>query len=229
MTTAFLVDGVRTPIGNIGGALAEARPDDLAAHAVRALLARHPSLDPSRVADVILGCANQAGEDNRNVARMSALLAGFGTSSTLPEPPHFGAIGLDSTALGSKPTVVYVQDAAGSRWPVSSTVAAWNGAEAVELRLEDCRDGKPCIRIGSGSGSADRRKAVTVKSSGPTATVRLSDVADTTSAQRRALVCRGVGLALGVPSTAKDSCVRVGGRTTPSEGDLAAADASRLS
>ena len=77
MPHAFLVDGVRTPIGAIGGALAGARPDDLAAHTIRALLARHPALDPARVADVVLGCANQAGEDNRNVARMAALLAGL--------------------------------------------------------------------------------------------------------------------------------------------------------
>ena len=77
MTHAFLVDGLRTPIGALGGALAEVRPDDLAAHAIRALLARHPALDPARVEDVVLGCANQAGEDNRNVARMAALLAGL--------------------------------------------------------------------------------------------------------------------------------------------------------
>ena len=77
MTEAYLIDGVRTPIGNFGGALAAVRPDDLAAHAIRALLARHPGLDPAAVADVILGCANQAGEDNRNVARMAALLAGL--------------------------------------------------------------------------------------------------------------------------------------------------------
>jgi 3-oxoadipyl-CoA thiolase len=77
MTHAYLVDGLRTPIGALGGALAEARPDDLAAHAIRALIARHPALDPARVADVILGCANQAGEDNRNVARMAGLLAGL--------------------------------------------------------------------------------------------------------------------------------------------------------
>ena len=77
MTSAYLVDGVRTPIGSIGGALAGARPDDLAAHTIRALLARHPTLDPARVDDVILGCANQAGEDNRNVARMALLLAGL--------------------------------------------------------------------------------------------------------------------------------------------------------
>ena len=76
MPQAFLVDGVRTPIGKFRGALAPVRTDDLAAHPIRELLARHPSLDPAAVADVILGCANQAGEDNRNVARMALLLAG---------------------------------------------------------------------------------------------------------------------------------------------------------
>ena len=77
MIDAFLVDGIRTPIGNLGGALSPIRPDDLAAHAIRELLRRHPALDPALVADVILGCANQAGEDNRNVARMALLLAGL--------------------------------------------------------------------------------------------------------------------------------------------------------
>ncbi len=73
---AYIIDGVRTPIGNLGGALSAVRADDLAAHAISALLARHPALDPAKIVDVILGCANQAGEDNRNVARMSLLLAG---------------------------------------------------------------------------------------------------------------------------------------------------------
>jgi len=77
MTHAFILDGVRSAVGNIGGQLSEVRPDDLAAHVIRALLARHPSLDPARIADVVLGCANQAGEDNRNVARMALLLAGL--------------------------------------------------------------------------------------------------------------------------------------------------------
>ncbi|MEO7980419.1 MAG: 3-oxoadipyl-CoA thiolase, partial [Sporichthyaceae bacterium] len=71
MSEAFLVDGVRTPIGRYGGALAPVRPDDLAAHALRALVDRLPSVDWSAVDDVVLGCANQAGEDNRNVARMA--------------------------------------------------------------------------------------------------------------------------------------------------------------
>jgi 3-oxoadipyl-CoA thiolase len=75
MTEAFLVDGVRTPIGRYGGALSSVRPDDLAAYVLRALLDRHAGLDPEAVEEVILGCANQAGEDNRNVARMAILLA----------------------------------------------------------------------------------------------------------------------------------------------------------
>ncbi|TVR40935.1 MAG: 3-oxoadipyl-CoA thiolase [Cryomorphaceae bacterium] len=77
MNQAYIVDGVRTPIGNFGGTLAPVRADDLAAHPLRALMARHPHLDPAAIEDVILGCANQAGEDNRNVARMALLLAGL--------------------------------------------------------------------------------------------------------------------------------------------------------
>ena len=77
MTDAFILDGVRTAIGNLGGQLSEVRADDLAAHTIAALIARHPTLDPARITDVILGCANQAGDDNRNVARMAALLAGL--------------------------------------------------------------------------------------------------------------------------------------------------------
>lgn len=77
MPEAFIVDGLRTPIGSFGGSLAGVRPDDMAALVLMRLLARHPSLDPALIDDVILGCANQAGEDNRNVARMALLLAGL--------------------------------------------------------------------------------------------------------------------------------------------------------
>ncbi|MET7381405.1 thiolase family protein [Streptomyces sp. NPDC005526] len=80
MRTVYLVDAVRTPIGRYNGGLAGVRPDDLAAHALRELLARTPALDPSRIDDVCLGNANGAGEENRNVARMAALLAGLPTS-----------------------------------------------------------------------------------------------------------------------------------------------------
>ncbi|QRZ15130.1 hypothetical protein JWJ88_19530 [Paracoccus methylovorus] len=75
MTDAFICDYIRTPIGRYGGALAPLRADDLAALPLAALLARNPALDPAAVEEVWLGCANQAGEDNRNVARMALLLA----------------------------------------------------------------------------------------------------------------------------------------------------------
>ncbi|MEP7299162.1 MAG: beta-ketoacyl synthase N-terminal-like domain-containing protein, partial [Burkholderiales bacterium] len=77
MTHAYIVDAIRTPFGRYGGALSSVRTDDLGAIPIRALMARNPQVDWAAVADVIYGCANQAGEDNRNVARMSALLAGL--------------------------------------------------------------------------------------------------------------------------------------------------------
>lgn len=77
MRDAFICDGIRTPIGRYAGALSGVRADDLAAVPLRELLARNPKLDPTRIDDVILGCANQAGEDNRDVARMALLLAGY--------------------------------------------------------------------------------------------------------------------------------------------------------
>ncbi|MFP6687889.1 MAG: acetyl-CoA C-acyltransferase, partial [Alphaproteobacteria bacterium] len=77
MTEAFVCDGVRTPIGRYGGALSAVRPDDLAALPIRALMERNTEADWQAVDDVVLGCANQAGEDNRNVARMALLLAGM--------------------------------------------------------------------------------------------------------------------------------------------------------
>jgi len=77
MKSAFIADAVRTPIGKFGGTLAPVRTDDLGALPIKALIERNPSLDPAAIADVLMGCANQAGEDNRNVARMSLLLAGL--------------------------------------------------------------------------------------------------------------------------------------------------------
>ncbi len=74
---AYIVDAVRTPIGKYAGNLSSVRPDDLAAHAIKSLIARNPNFDPKLLEDVILGAANQAGEDNRNVARMALLLAGL--------------------------------------------------------------------------------------------------------------------------------------------------------
>ncbi|MEK8030712.1 3-oxoadipyl-CoA thiolase [Ideonella sp. DXS29W] len=77
MTHAYICDALRTPFGRYGGALSSVRADDLGAVPIRALMARHPNLDWTAIDDVLYGCANQAGEDNRNVARMSALLAGL--------------------------------------------------------------------------------------------------------------------------------------------------------
>jgi acetyl-CoA acetyltransferase family protein len=80
MGASYVIDAVRTPIGRYGGALAQVRPDDLAATVLRAVVQRHPELDPARIDDVLFGDANGAGEDTRNVARMAVLLAGLPTS-----------------------------------------------------------------------------------------------------------------------------------------------------
>ena len=77
MKDVFIVDAIRTAIGNFGGTLAPVRTDDLGAIVMKELINRNPNFDPSEIEDVIFGCANQAGEDNRNVARMSSLLAGL--------------------------------------------------------------------------------------------------------------------------------------------------------
>ena len=77
MNNAYIIDGIRTPIGKLKGSLSSVRPDDMAAFVIKKLLERNPSIDQSRIYDVVLGCANQAGEDNRNIARMSALLSGL--------------------------------------------------------------------------------------------------------------------------------------------------------
>ncbi len=77
MPASYIIDAIRTPVGKFGGSLAPVRADDLAAHVIRALVGRHPELPPDAYDDVIMGCANQAGEDNRNVARMALLLAGL--------------------------------------------------------------------------------------------------------------------------------------------------------
>lgn len=102
MTTAFLVAGVRTPIGRYGGALASVRTDDLAAHAVRSLTQRLPSVDWGDLDDVLLGCANQAGEDNRNVARMAVLLAGLPETVAGCTVNRLCGSGLDAVAIAAR-------------------------------------------------------------------------------------------------------------------------------
>jgi 3-oxoadipyl-CoA thiolase len=102
MSNAYIVDGVRTPVGNLGGSLSTMRADDLAAHAISSLLARHPDLDQARITDVILGCANQAGEDNRNVARMALLLAGVPFSVPGETVNRLCASGLSAVASAAR-------------------------------------------------------------------------------------------------------------------------------
>ena len=102
MTEAFLVAGVRTPIGRYGGALAPVRPDDLAAHVIRSLVAALPAVDWAAVGDVILGCANQAGEDNRNVARMAALLGGLPEHVSGSTVNRLCGSGLDAVATAAR-------------------------------------------------------------------------------------------------------------------------------
>ncbi|SEF15507.1 3-oxoadipyl-CoA thiolase [Jiangella alba] len=102
MSEAFLVDGVRTPIGRYGGALASVRPDDLAAHVLRELLARHPGVPADAVDEVVLGCANQAGEDNRNVARMAVLLAGYPATVPGVTVNRLCGSGLDALASAAR-------------------------------------------------------------------------------------------------------------------------------
>lgn len=109
MPEAYLVAGVRTPIGRYGGALAPVRPDDLAAHVLRALADRLPGVDWGALDDVVLGCANQAGEDNRDVARMAALLAGLPVEAPGVTTNRLCGSGLE--AVGSAARAIRAGDA----------------------------------------------------------------------------------------------------------------------
>jgi len=97
----YVIDIVRTPVGKFGGTLAAVRPDDLAAHVILAILQRNPQIDPALIDEVILGAANQAGEDNRNVARMASLLAGIPTSVPGYTVNRLCASGLQSIMNGA--------------------------------------------------------------------------------------------------------------------------------
>ena len=102
MSEVFVYDAVRIPFGRYAGALAGCRPDDLAAHVVRTLVGRAPGLDPARVDEVVLGNANGAGEDNRNVARMAGLLAGLPTSVPATTINRLCGSSLDAAIIGSR-------------------------------------------------------------------------------------------------------------------------------
>jgi 3-oxoadipyl-CoA thiolase len=102
MADAYICDTARTPIGRYGGALAPVRPDDLLAVAMRALRERNEAVDWAALDDVVMGCANQAGEDNRNVARMAALLAGYGDSAPGTTLNRLCGSGLDAVAMAAR-------------------------------------------------------------------------------------------------------------------------------
>jgi 3-oxoadipyl-CoA thiolase len=102
MTDAFICDAIRTPIGRYAGALSSVRPDDLAALTLATLKARNPKVDWARLEDVILGCANQAGEDNRNVARMAALLGGLGESAPGTTVNRLCGSGMDAVGIAAR-------------------------------------------------------------------------------------------------------------------------------
>ncbi len=99
---AYIIDGVRTPVGNLGGALSTVRADDLAAYVISCLVQRNPAVPAERIADVIMGCANQAGEDNRNVARMAVLLAGLPATVPGETVNRLCASGLNAVASAAR-------------------------------------------------------------------------------------------------------------------------------
>ncbi|MFV0544044.1 MAG: 3-oxoadipyl-CoA thiolase [Marinicella pacifica] len=102
MTPVYLCDGIRTPIGRFGGALASVRPDDMLAYVIKTVLDNNPDLPKDQIDDVIAGCANQAGEDNRNVAKMSALLAGLPPAVPGVTVNRLCASGLDAVAMAAR-------------------------------------------------------------------------------------------------------------------------------
>ena len=106
MKQAYLIDGIRTPIGNFAGTLSTIRPDDMAALVIKKLMERNPGVDPSAIADVIMGCANQAGEDNRNVARMASLLAGLPASVPAETVNRLCASGLTAAIAAANSIMV---------------------------------------------------------------------------------------------------------------------------
>ena len=142
MNQAFICDAVRTPFGRFGGALAGVRADDLAALPLKALLARNPHLDPALIDDVIYGCANQAGEDNRNVARMALLLAGL--PETVPGSTvnrlcgsSLDAIGVAARAIKSGETQLMVAGGVESMSRAPFVMGKAESAYSRSMSLED--------------------------------------------------------------------------------------------
>ncbi|MDX6042084.1 3-oxoadipyl-CoA thiolase [Scandinavium lactucae] len=142
MTQAYICDAVRTPFGRFGGTLASVRADDLAALPLKALLARNPGLDPAHIDDVIYGCANQAGEDNRNVARMALLLAGLPESvpgSTINRlcGSSLDAIGIAARAIKSGETQLMIAGGVESMSRAPFVMGKADSAYSRSMKMED--------------------------------------------------------------------------------------------
>ena len=142
MNEAFICDAIRTPFGRYGGALSPVRTDDLAAIPIKALLERNPNLDPSAVDDVILGCANQAGEDNRNVARMALLLAGMpqeipGSTVNRLCGSSLDAIAIAARAIKTGENSLIIAGGVESMSRAPFVMAKSDAPFARELKLED--------------------------------------------------------------------------------------------
>ncbi|WP_333500413.1 3-oxoadipyl-CoA thiolase [Kluyvera sp. CHPC 1.2972] len=142
MNQAFICDAVRTPFGRFGGTLASVRADDLAALPLKALLERNPGLDPARIDDVIYGCANQAGEDNRNVARMALLLAGLpetvpGTTINRLCGSSLDAIGVAARAIKSGETQLMVAGGVESMSRAPFVMGKAESAYSRSMKMED--------------------------------------------------------------------------------------------
>src|SRR5215469_6568084 len=162
MAYAYICDGIRTPIGRYNGALASVRTDDLAALPLKVLVERHNKLDPTAIDEVVLGCANQAGEDNRNVARMATLLSGLPETVPAVTVNRLCASGLE--AVGQAARALAGGDAefviAGAVESMSRAPFVMPKAQAAftrEQKLEDSTLGWHCINPVMQSGTASIR------------------------------------------------------------------------
>ena len=159
MTEAFLCDAIRTPIGRYGGALAGVRTDDLAAIPIRALVERNARVDWEAVDDVVYGCANQAGEDNRNVARMALLLAGLpalvaGTTVNRLCGSSLDAIAIAARAIKSGETQLMIAGGVESMSRAPFVLAKATEAYSRTAKIEDTTIGGMVIGSGGSSGGS---------------------------------------------------------------------------
>ncbi|TXT40995.1 MAG: acetyl-CoA acyltransferase [Comamonadaceae bacterium] len=170
MTEALICDAIRTPIGRYGGALAGVRADDLAAIPLKALMARNPQVHWASVDDIILGCANQAGEDNRNVARMAGLLAGLpvevpGTTVNRLCGSSLDCVGMAARAIKSGETDLMiaggVESMSRAPFVMGKAESAWSRSAAIyDTTIHfTCRSGCLCTALTAALGRRPCRRA----------------------------------------------------------------------